>query len=553
MANGTSGGRTLNSFESPSAGANSDAELNPGKSSSRVFHTAVVVDFISNPLEDLEKIPSNEDDKTMRDSLLKGKASVSNSDWVSKVPRNSIVGWRIDDREAHSSSDYEIFLPFFSPHLCMPVKPGEQVWVTYENVGAGGTGYWISRKCATEDVDDLNYTHGDRQTVHLQTYSSENSCMVAIEGSDDSAPKPLAFPQGGFRSKANNTMPDIEGQSAYEYIVESAVSCEGFTPEAVPRFSKRCADLSFQGSNNTLIALGEDRGRNTETAADENTLPSDNTIPGKGTIDIVAGRSVILSDGSFIYTPIADLEEQTAAALDTAENPTVPAAIAKNSREHGEIDKTPVVTESDTAGSNINEGDPDFINDLSRVYVSMRTSGDSNLGLTFPNLNDGATVDAVDDAPYVILKSNEVRLVAKYSKDQAVNGSIRIIKEGNEDEENDSDDKAGRAVIIMQPDGTIMIDGPKIIIGSGIEKDNGAGQQVYLGRDAEEPIVLGTQLIKVLTAIIDVLDTHIHPSAAGPTSTRSGGSSILPEEGFSNTSSSETDLNKILSLIGMTK
>ena len=106
----------------------------------------------------------------------------------------------------------------------------------------------------------------------------------------------------------------------------------------------------------------------------------------------------------------------------------------------------------------------------------------------------------------------------------------------------------------MQPDGTIMIDGPKIIIGSGIEKGNGEGEQLYLGRDAEEPIVMGTQLMNVLTAIVDVLDNHIHPSGAGPTSPRAGGAEEVAHSGFSNTTDTkESDLKLILSKIGMTR
>ena len=66
---------------------------------------------------------------------------------------------------------------------------------------------------------------------------------------------------------------------------------------------------------------------------------------------------------------------------------------------------------------------------------------------------------------------------------EEINGSIKIIKEGVRN----SEDGDGQAVIIMQPDGTIMIDGPTIIIGSGhadLEKENGRGTQVVLGRGA---------------------------------------------------------------------
>ncbi len=86
----------------------------------------------------------------------------------------------------------------------------------------------------------------------------------------------------------------------------------------------------------------------------------------------------------------------------------------------------------------------------------------------------------------------------------------------------------------MMPDGTIMIDGPTVIIGSGgadLEKDNGLGTQIVLGRGATEPIVLGQVLKNVLDQhmndmkdlvadlkdhVANVFDTHTHPTGLGP-------------------------------------
>jgi hypothetical protein len=75
-----------------------------------------------------------------------------------------------------------------------------------------------------------------------------------------------------------------------------------------------------------------------------------------------------------------------------------------------------------------------------------------------------------------------------------------------------------------------MIDGPKIVIGSGIEKDNGEGAQISLGLSAEEPIVLGNQLNERLDMMCDQMDLiielidqlvndyslHTHPTGVGP-------------------------------------
>ena len=528
-------GQTLKSFDSATGGSDKSNELNQGVKSTSVFYTAVVMDFISNPVEDLQKIPLNEEaagsDLTLAASLGSGLNSVSNPARISRMPRNSIVAWRTTERACYEEQP-EIFYPFFSPHMCLPVKAGEKIWVIYESMGAtGGLGYWISRKTGDESIDDLNYTHIDRATLNVkQNQSSENSAQTAIEGDTSSDYDPLCFTPGGGRTKANNTMPDIDSQNAYDSIVAASDAYQNqYTAEPIPRFSKRSPDFTLQGSNNTLICLGEDRGRTLDTEDDANTIPVDTSIHSKGTIDIVAGRSVLMPDGTFIADIVTDLDPSTGDS-GSSDIITGPAAVAKNIRELGEIDKTPVVTDSNADGPNINEGDPDFINDLSRLYVSMKTSGDTNFGLmsddlpAYPVLNDGTEVEAVDEAPYTILRSNEVRVIAKYNEDQEINGSIKIIKEGVED---DNEDGTGRAVIIMQPDGTIMIDGPKIIIGSaGNAGDPGEGEQIYLGRDATEPLVLGDELKDLLdqyfndmkTWLSSAYDTHTHTCAVGGSS-----------------------------------
>ena len=526
---------SLKSFDSAAGGSDSSRALRIKKRSSSVFYTAVVMDFISNPVEDLQQIPLNEEaagsDLTLEESMKTGLNIVQNGSRISRMPRNSIIAWRVTDRASYKEEP-EIFYPFFSPHLCLPVKAGEKVWIIYESAGKkSGLGYWISRKMGDDDVDDLNYTHVDRATMNInQIQTSDASAKTAIEGSSIEDYNPLSFPPGGGRSKKSNTMPNINNQNAYDSIVESSNAYQTqYTPEPIPRFSKRSPDFTLQGSNNTLICLGEDRGRTLETEDDVNTIPVDNTVYGKGTIDIVAGRSVLMPDGTFISDIVADLDVSTGDSA-SSEIITGPAAVAKNIRETGEIDKMPVATDSNADGPNINEGDPDFINDLSRMYVSMKTSGDTNFGLmsddlpAYPALNDGTAVEAVDDAPYVILRSNELRLIAKYNEDQEINGSIKIIKEGVED---DNEDGTGRAVIIMQPDGTIMIDGPKIIIGSaGNAGDPGEGEQIYLGRDATEPLVLGNELKDLLdqyfndmkTWLSSAYDTHTHTCAVGGSS-----------------------------------
>ena len=174
---------------------------------------------------------------------------------------------------------------------------------------------------------------------------------------------------------------------------------------------------------------------------------------------------------------------------------------------------------------------------------------------------DGAVPLAVADSSYTVIKSDEIRLIARFQEEAeqdlpeapAINGSIKIIKEGVQDAE----DGTGRAVIMMMPDGTIMIDGPTVIIGSGgadLEKDNGMGTQIVLGRGATEPIVLGQVLKNILDKhmedmenlvgnlqahVGDMFDTHTHPTGVGPS-----GPPLVPADPITN-SALDQDLSAI--------
>lgn len=480
-----------NSLTSQTGTADASRQINQGQSSSRVFYEAVVLEFIASSI--------GLDDSYL-ESLKSGELSVSNPTFIENMPRNSIVAQVVSD-DAGKSDPPAIFYPFFSSHLSLPVKAGESVWIIYPAGSPGQEGYWMTRSTGSSRVNDANYTFKARESMKLDDQSPENNAETAQTGGTGDEYDPLGFPPGGGRNQAKNWM--TSPTWPLDTKDNSSSYTEQFTPEPVPGFSKRSPDLTLQGSNNTLICLGEDRGRTSESTT-ESTLLTDAAVNGKGTIDIVAGRSVYAGSDETIF----DKEGEIASGpnYDT----TLPAAVGINEWEYSEVDKTPIVTKSNSSGPNPLEGDPDFINDLSRVYVSMKTSGDSNFSLEYPNTASTDTVENVDESPYLILKSNEIRLIARKNEDQSANGSIRIVKEGTEGED--------KAVIMMLSDGTIMIDGPKIVIGSGDELTNGAGNQVFLGRDATESIVLGDILKQKLDAFLDQYIAHTHGTGVGPTS-----------------------------------
>jgi len=459
---------------------------------------------------------------------------ISNHQFLQQTPRNACIVRPISAGYDKQNKPI-IAYPFFPPHLCFPAKPGEQVWlITEKPNGLGELPLWMCRVPESLQVDDLNFTHGDRKLTTVTTLTTSEK----LEAEDEPSPIP-GFPNGTDRSASeaslkpelgSNTETTFEDQdNSYDVIVANSVSYTNFTPEEVPRLTKRPGDLVFQGSNNTAIILGEDRGWNIDedpTGAEESNATIGYTdLPGfKGTIDIVSGRGRFFAD-ELITETTAD------AAGDDPEN--TQARLVANERKDGvsyiEVDKNPELNELAPVPP---EGDPDFIRDCSRLYVSMKTSGDTNFGLTdqyppMPLATDahdstaGETVAAVDESPYVIIKSDEIRIIARQDQDNDINGSIKIIKEGDAD---DVGDGLGRGIIMIGSGGEIMIDGPKITIGSGDSAETeGEGRQVVLGLNAEEPMVLGTQLEELLIRVLDALDalsadvsTHIHATGAGP-------------------------------------
>lgn len=508
-----------------------------------------------------------------------------------RAPRNSVLatikseGKNVDREENDAKIETEqdaslhVFYPFFSSHITMPVKPGETVW----GIELDGASYWMSRVHGPLHVEDANQTHLDRSNMPVRQppIITPEELEETQKASDDNIISRVPNFQDGDSFLTRNTdkkektdeeivagndkrtfqyEPSSTGNSRYEFINENAEESTRHVQEPVPAFTCRPGDLAFQGSNNTLISLGIDRGysksSNRPDATKTNAQSPEDGLPERaGAIDIVSGR------GRFFEDEINDDIQDS----DPLEQTTRP-RIVKNSREKFESDKNTGLDEGLAPdGGNLldaPEGDPDFLHDASRVYVSMKSSADELLGLSYPKIplvddseNVGTDIPLIENAATVAIKSDEIRIVARQepeggpTEEIKINGSVKIVKEGIEDDETG----LGRAVIIMQPDGTIMIDGPKIVLGSGIEKAHGEGNQLSLGLDATEPIVLGHELVGILSAIIDVLDKHVHPSAAGPTGPRAGGAELTPLGGFSNTSDPLADLQCILSKIGKTK
>jgi hypothetical protein len=503
-------------------------------------------------------------------------ADVINPKFLDSAPRNSIIARIVTAGEDKRTSGALLCFPFFPPHMCFPVKPGEQVWIMIENPdGTPELGYWMCRVPEPDFVDDVNYTHGDRK------FSLDTGEKTTAEKADEADPKFEAttdvvpgYPNGSTENSETQTLTE---EDAYEQIYTGSLSAKSFVAEPVPRFTKRPGDLVLQGSNNTLICLGQDRGWTKDDRPKEPTqsnasvpltgegeIEEKKEIPGfSGTIDVVTGR------GRYFKDPDPEIDPEN------WEGPSTQARVIKNARETLEADKNPVSNSKGDQKKNYlidpAEGDPDFLHDASRIYVSMKTKADANFGLSYPQVpavdddtNAGVDTPLVPETdedpgtPHIVIKSDEIRIIARQApvddpdSDPKIQGSIKIIKEGVADDE----EGKGRAVIMIQPDGTIMIDGPKIVIGSGIEKGNGEGNQVALGLGATEPVVLGEILKQKLEAYMDAVSaaftyasTHVHPTGTGPSGPPTG-EQWSAEEG--NVSTTKGELKEILSKLAKT-
>ena len=494
----------------------------------RVLYKAVVVEYLNDPSvwteENLGKkfgadIEDPEDDsyKAFR---------ISNPQFLIGAPRNSCVVRPISqgfDKQQPPILAYA----FFPPHLCFPIKPGEQVWLITESPSSiGELPMWMCRVPERLQVDDLNFTHGDRKlsTVTSQTTSEK---LEQEEESKYTIPK---FPNGTGRSASetslkpelgnNEETPFEDQENSYDVIVTHSVAyTTDFTPEEVPRFTKRPGDLVLQGSNNTAVILGEDRGwpagEDPTDAEHSNATEGYEDLPAfKGTIDIVAGRGRFFGD-ELIGETTAD------AAGDDPEmtQPRLTANERKDGTSYIEVDKNPDANELDHVPP---EGDPDFVRDCSRVYVSMKTDGDKNFGIS-AGLPEPFTIAAgfetaiedVDASPYVVIKSDEVRLIARKDEDNDVNGSIRIVKQGTPDDD--------LATIVLLSDGTIQISGAKIYLGRHVD-DGGVGEDDGApGEGNSQPYVKYQQLEEVwqafmdeVSAFCDTVLTHTTPGYGAP-------------------------------------
>lgn len=369
---------------------------------------------------------------------------VSNIQFASVLPRNAIIARRVLDGRSAASEPAMFLFPMLPPNISLPCQPGEHVWVMFEHPGGKKTdlGYWLCRIVEPGFVEDVNHTHPPR--------ANDTSFNPSTKDVYDGTSKPKYEFANGMRDEYQGerytiaesaTIPGDDKE--YERLLTNTDGSKLMVYEPVPRYRKRPGEIVFEGTNNSLVIIGRDRTgavasyvEHAERGKVVSSIPiTDDQEPGAGSIDLVAGRG------------------QTA---DTAGNEV------ENSLNRREIAKARHELVD-------HEGDTDFFNDRSRVYVAQRTKIDTKTGLNRingelgrgpyqgkpssggPERSEIRDTDKGDGG--ILIKSDKVRLIARSDVEIVVTGYSGRDAQGRLLEEINTDEYA---VVALKSNGDIV-------------------------------------------------------------------------------------------------
>jgi len=369
---------------------------------------------------------------------------VSNIRYANILPRNTIIA------QALKADSAPMFLfPFFPSHLAMPCKPGEFVWVMFENPLNDFTdmAYWFSKITEPHIVDDVNHTHTPR--IHEPSYTPNKKDLQKTGGIPDVWTELRNGPVGSINDSRTTVSTEfyIHGtEDIFEKLVTETDASKLMQYEAVPRFRKRPGDIALEGTNNSLIVLGTDRvgaiASYKDDVSGENkslqpTFPVTDLTSSAGSIDIVVGRGQ--------RTETFGKEVATTSIV-----------TAKGTKKGAEIKKELSKAKDDLQ---IHEGDPDPRNDRSRILVSQRTMVDKNFGLDSFNskFSKGTDVsDGVQGDAAIVIKTDKVRLIARSDVEILVTGFTKAKSAIGKEIKDEKDSTGDWAAIVIKSNGDIV-------------------------------------------------------------------------------------------------
>lgn len=386
--------------------------------------------------------------------------TIDNPELVDVMPINSVIAKIISNQAGMTGGANTILFPFFASHIMLPIKPGEQIYVIYEDYSYMNNkiGFWLSRGCGQLTTEDPNYTHIDRRfdpTMDPSRYTTWQE--LQRNSQDPEQPTPLSFPNGGNTVSTLTMIPASNNltDNPYDNLVANSRASKYIAYEPVPRWRKRPAELVFQGSNNAIIMIGNDRNGAISGSIQQN--PTD-IKEQAGAVDIVAGR------GRYVRDPGVDPRSGGGTSNPPGQKNTAPLT-AENSRNFNETDKAPYRTNKT---ENPNEGNPDPIFDAARIYVVQQSRVDENYRLIQVNgegqrYPEGTLANTQPQEngnlgrSYVVAKGDNIRIVGRKEPNSGINGTVLIIREGEPDTD--------LAFIHLNNEGKMQLESPKIYIG----------------------------------------------------------------------------------------
>ena len=294
------------------------------------FMTGIVVDVISDPDQIFSsyfnEIADSPGDLTLKEEY---RSNATNKEKIELLPKNSIAVYILDNIESKSTGEIILCYPFFPQNFSLPIKPGEHVWVFAEKNRGKSVYYWVCRKTAPNQIDDVNHTFIDRYIKNRDVFN--NDIRITKDMIDTKI--------YNFHENYVNTMYPEDVTLAE--IIDGAYATKTETiSEPVPRIKKKCGDILLQGSNNAYIHLTTEKFTEKEQCnelypennflAKENNNTEGSRIPFSPAIDIsvAAFKSDLIEIKDKINETSEDLVLET-------ENLT----IAKNSKGSYEINK----------------------------------------------------------------------------------------------------------------------------------------------------------------------------------------------------------------------
>lgn len=378
------------------------------------FVRMIVLDVISDPNSDLK----NEDKKVSWQSR-----GITNMRYAESLPRNTIIAKKIGE----DIGPMFVF-PFFPSHLSMPCKPGECVWVMFENPNAteSDMAFWFCRVVEPHFSDDVNHTHIGN-SLEISKSANKIERVEKEKKGDDFKSEwselrngPVISVEGERRTATNNIFLRGESEDIFEKLISNSDASKLMSYSAVPRFRKRPGDVVLEGTNNSLVVLGTDRPGTIEK-----------TKFNGGSIDIVVGRGqTVETFGKEISTT---------------------SIIKKEKELKKEISKSLEDLQD-------KEGDPDFKNDRSRILVSQKTGVDENFSLNEyngkfknPEIKDSPSGDAA-----IVIKSDKIRMIARSDVEIIVSGFETSKAPDKSEKKDQNQDVKKWASIVIKSNGDIV-------------------------------------------------------------------------------------------------